>query len=158
LGGGEYEFAGTVLRTYDDDPQDAVSVVQSGDFRYYINHSLPQNRGDRVCGRGTLLLDHYIWVEFLDRYTDPPDLFYQLLVERIHRVQIPESFVTRHQHGKALPASLTPIDYNGEQIVEVETMEGQAFDEEFYLLELTDEGLQGQVARTFHLADSPSSR
>jgi hypothetical protein len=28
-------------------------------------------------------------------------------------------------------------------------MEGQSFDEEFYLLDLTDEGVRGQVARTF---------
>jgi hypothetical protein len=149
LGGGEYEFTGTVLRIYADGPQDVVVVVSSGGFRFYINRPLRLDVGQRVRGSGTLLLDHYLWVEFLDRYTNPPDLFYQLVVERIRRVQIPESFVVRNQNGKTLPASLAATAYGEEHIVEIETMEGQAFDEEFYLLDLTEEGIRGQLARTF---------
>ena len=149
LGDGEYEFIGNVLRIYADEPNDFVAVVSSGDFRFYINRPLRPDEGQHIRGRGTLLLDHYLWVEFLGLYANPPDLFYQLVVERIYRVQIPESFVARHQHGKSLPTSLAPGDYGNEQAVEIETMEGQAFDEEFYLLDLTDKGVHGHVARTF---------
>ena len=43
---------------------------------------------------GTLLLDHYIdhylQVEYLDTYPDPPDLFYSLRVTRIRKVAVPE--------------------------------------------------------------------
>lgn len=149
LGSGQYEFTGSVLRRYANDPQEVVTVVRSGDFRFYINHALSLNEGDRVRGSGMLLLDHYLWVEFLDQYKDPPDLFYQLLVERIRRVRIPYPFIALHEHGKAMPTSLAPIDYGPEYVVEIETMEGQAFDEEFYLLDLTDDGICRQVARTF---------
>jgi hypothetical protein len=149
LHGGHYEFSGTVLRTYADNPQDVVTVIRSADFRFYVNRALDLNEGDRVRGNGSLLLDHYLWVEYLAYYKDPPDLFYQLLVERIRRVQIPERFVTRSAHGKSIPTSLAPTDYGPEQIVELETMEGQAFDEEFYLLDLTNKGIRGHVPRTF---------
>jgi hypothetical protein len=44
---------------------------------------------------------------------------------------------------------LTPSDYEKSDLREIETMEGQASDEEFYLLDLTDEGLAAQVPRTF---------
>ena len=97
LGGGEYEFAGTVLRIYSDDVSDPVVVVSCGELRFYMNRSLSLNTGHRVHGRGKLLLDHYLWVEFLDRYPNPPDLFYQLIVERIKRVQIPLSLVAHHK-------------------------------------------------------------
>ena len=35
-----------------------------------------QGRG--YCGEGTLLLDHYSWVEYLSERENPPDLFYKL--------------------------------------------------------------------------------
>ncbi len=86
---GRYEFIGSVLRTYADNPQDAVTVVRSGDFRFYMNRDVNLKEGDRVRGSGMLLLDHFVWGEFLARYRDPPDVFYQLSVERIRRVRIP---------------------------------------------------------------------
>ena len=124
-------------------------VVSAGDFRFYINRSLQVEERQYVHGRGVLLLDHYLWVEYLDRYHNPPDLFYQLLVERIRRIQIPESLISRYPKGKALPASLNPIAYDANTVTEIETMEGQEFDEEFYLLDLTDQGVGSPIARTF---------
>lgn len=88
LGGGDYEFTGTVARRYcqSDEP---LFVIECGDFRFYINRRLQFSAGDRIRGKGKLVLDHYLWVEFLERYEDPPDLFYQLVVQRIRRVRIP---------------------------------------------------------------------
>lgn len=148
-GGAQYRFVGIVLRVYNDDGSDAITVIEVAGFRFYINRSFGFRVGDWVQGSGKLLLDHYIWVEFLDKYKDPPDLFYQLRVERIYTVKIPEPFITRHSGGKSLPCSLTPSDYDASDLREIETMEGQASDEEFYLLELTDEGLVDPVPRTF---------
>jgi hypothetical protein len=149
LGGGSYEFKGSILRTYDDDPQEIVTIIQSGDFRFYINRPLSLKRGDPVAGRGALLFDHYLWVEFLDHYPNPPDLFFQFVVQRIWRVQIPERFVTRHERGKSFPASLSPTEYVPEAVTEIETMEGQSLDEAFCLIDLTQEGVSGSVPRTF---------
>ena len=95
------------------------------------------------------MLDHYVWVENLDSYKDPPDLFYQLRVARIHTIRTPERFVQRHSKGKSFPCSPPPGSYGSEDVAEIESMEGQPFDEEFYLLDLTDEGVGAPVARTF---------
>jgi len=148
-GGAQYRFVGIVLRVYNDDGSDAITVIEIAGFRFYINRSFGCRVGDWVQGSGKLLLDHYIWVEFLDKYKDPPDLFYQLRVERIHTVKIPEPFIKRHSGGKSLPCSLTLSDYDTSDLREIETMEGQASDEEFYLLDLADEGLADPVPRTF---------
>jgi hypothetical protein len=149
LGDGEYEFTGTILRIYSDDSDTPVVVVGCGDFHFYMNRPLRLTDGERVRGRGMLLLDHYLWVEFLDRYSSPPDLFYQLIVERIRRVQIPPPFIARHAAGKSLPASVPSTLYDLAHVQEIETMEGQAFDEEFYLLDLDDQAVRTQVAKTF---------
>jgi hypothetical protein len=82
-GGAQYRFVGQVLRVYNDDPSDAITVIEVAGFRFYINRSFGFRAGEWVQGGGKLLLDHYIWVEFLDKYKDAPDLFYQLRVKRI---------------------------------------------------------------------------
>ena len=151
LGGGTYRFSGKILRVYSQEKQDAITIIQSGDFRFYVNRDLGMNEGNQLQGEGDLFLDHFIWVEFLDRRANPPDLFYQLIVQGISRVKIPERHITRNASGKALPPSLSPSDYHPEDVVEVETMEGQALDEEFYLLDLTSEGISGSVPFTFQL-------
>ena len=107
-------------------------------------------QGCRYCGEGTLLLDHYYWVEFLESYEDPPNLFYNLKVSRILRVKIPERFVARHDKGKSLPTRLVPEDYSASLVVELNTMQGQSFDEEFYVIEFDGSGLEGRnIPRTF---------
>jgi hypothetical protein len=149
LGDGEYDFIGTILRIYPDDSDAPVVVARCGDFHFYMNRPLRLTEGERLRGRGMLLLDHYLWVEFLDRYSNPPDLFYQLIVERIRRVQIPLSFIARHGQAKSLPTSLPSALYDPAHVQEIETMDGQTFDEEFYLLDLDDQGVCLQAARTF---------
>ena len=39
-----------------------------------------------MVGEGSLGLDTYYWVEFLDSYDAPPDLFYNLEVKRIRKI------------------------------------------------------------------------
>lgn len=89
LGQGEYDFTGVVLRSYQDESLDPILVIEANQFRFYTNASIghPLAPGTKLGGRGTLLLDHYLWVEFLANYPDPPDLFYKLRVAEIDRVQ-----------------------------------------------------------------------
>jgi hypothetical protein len=148
-GGGHYRFAGEVLRVYNDNSSAAITIIESAGLRFYVNRSFGLRVSEWVQGDGKLVLDHYIWVENLGGYKDPPDLFYQLRVSGIHTIRTPERFISRHPQGKSFPGSLPPASYGSEDMSEIETMEGQPFDEEFYLLDLTDEGLGSPVARTF---------
>lgn len=137
----EYRFAGSVLKVYSDPPSDSIVIVQAGDFRFYMN-SIPKGiaspkENDYVEGQGRLLLDHYIWVEFLPEYRDPPDLFFTLRVVRIRSVTIPESFISRGDKAVSGPASLKHEDYSGAEIEEVERMTESNSDRNwrFYLVD-----------------------
>jgi len=131
-----------------------IAVVQAGHFRFYIN-SFPRGvpaveEGDSVEGSGRLLLDHYIWVEFLSSYPDPPDLFYQLWVTRIRSVRIPESFVTRREKGKSYPASLGHEEYSAGSTEVVKRMDDTKGDEVFFLVDFDDRNVgETKVPPTF---------
>jgi hypothetical protein len=86
--------------------------------------------------------------EFLDDYPDPPDLFYNLRVARIRKVSIPETIVRRSPGGLSYPTTVGPADFG--TVEELETMEGQEFGPEFYIIDFDDLGLEGvEVPRTF---------
>ena len=142
MGDAEYRGVARVLRRYrgDDNP---LVVLEAGAFRFYIHSpaAAPLAAGEWVEFAGTLLLDNFIWVEYLHTYPDPPDLFYTLRVARIRRVSVPERFVSRHESGKALPTRVGPGDFEGVQ--ELATMEGQSFDEEFFVIDFESAPLEG---------------
>ena len=152
VGNAEYRFCGDVLNTYRRELGPEIIIIEADSFRFYI---LSQDVGryapaDIVVGTGTLLLDHYIWVENLKEYTNPPDLFYTLRVKQIRKVQTPEQFIKRYEGGKSLPTRLAPKDYADIHVEELETMEGQPFDEEFYIIDFDlAEAEKGTVRRTF---------
>ncbi|MDQ3686993.1 MAG: hypothetical protein M3430_15560 [Acidobacteriota bacterium] len=152
LGSGEYRFCGGVIKAYAGEDREIVVVFQAGDFRFYVmSYEVGQYiQGQRYCGEGTLLLDHYYWVEFLSEYENPPNLFYNLEVSRIKKVKMPERFVARHEQGKSLPTRLVPEDYSESDVEELNTMEGQPFDEEFYIIEFDVYRSEGNgIPRTF---------
>jgi hypothetical protein len=73
----EYDFTGLVLSVYGGEEYSSpIVVVEAENFRFYMNspRTVPFRASERVTGRGTLGLDHYLWVEFLSRYPDPPVL------------------------------------------------------------------------------------
>jgi hypothetical protein len=148
-GEARYSGVGIVLRHYATDG-DEVAIIEAGSLRFYVNG--PKAKELRPEGRvqfeGTLQLDHYLWVEFLGRYADPPDLFYNLRVQRIRKVGIPERFVSRHATGMSYPTTVDPLEF--EAVEELETMEGQDFGLEFYIIDFDDAGLEGlEVPLTF---------
>ena len=148
-GDAEYAGRGMVLRRYGD-PETPIAVIETGAFRFFI--SAPEAEalvpGALIEFEGTLFLDHYVWVEFLDRYADPPDLFYNLRVTRIRKVQIPDHFIKRSTKGKALPTHVGPADFG--TVEDLDTMAGQPFEEEFYVVDFDGKGLEGvEIPKTF---------
>lgn len=145
----EYEFCGDVLKVYSN--ENRIVVLEMEGFRCYVNSfpkdNLELNEGDRVEGRGQLLLDHYIWVEYLHTYPDPPDLFYSLKVERIRAVAIPEQLIRRSEKGMSYPCSLSPPQYRTAKVREVEEMEDNGC--KFYLVDFDSAGGSEAVRRTF---------
>jgi hypothetical protein len=149
LRNGEYRFVATILRVYD---RENLAVMETNGLRFYIAESgVGFVEGRRYSGEGTLLLDHYAWVESLGQREDPPNLFYHFEVTQIRKVNIPDRFVSRHDKGKSLPTRLAPDDYSPSDVESVVTMQGQPFDEEFYIIDLDDSSVgERDVPRTFH--------
>lgn|SRR5579864_521497 len=150
----EYKFSGVVMKAYSDPPSGKIVVIEAGNFRFFVHSSKRDefrfNEGDSVEGGGKLLLDHYIWVEFLSRYPDHPDLFYRLRVTRIRSVKIPESFISRTEKGMSGPASLTKEEYSAAEIQEIESMESSGGDWRFYLVDFDSSDLgTAPIPRTF---------
>jgi hypothetical protein len=145
------EFSATALKNYREDDDDRIVVLDAGGFRFFINGRFPDiEPGAVMGGGGRLALDHYIWVENLEKYEDRPDLFYKLRVERIRRASIPERFIARQARGKSYPSTIPLAECSPDQVTEIETMRGQRFDEVFYLLDLADEGLSADpIPRSF---------
>jgi hypothetical protein len=152
VGNAVYEFSGEVIRRYQESDGSPLLVIETDAFRFYINTTQIKayEQGDYIHGEGTLLLDHYIWVEFLSTYQNPPDLFYNLKVERIRQVKIPKTYIHRHARGKALPTRVVIGEINSEYIQDIKTMVDQTFDEEFYIVEFDTEGAENKtIPKTF---------
>ena len=150
----EYEFAGIVMKVYSDPPSEKIIVIQAGEFRFYVDSpnqdGFSFNEGDGIEGRGKLLLDHYIWVEFLSSYRDHPDLFYRLRVTRIRSVKIPESFISRSEKGITVPTSFGLEEYSAATIREIESMEDAEADWLFYLVDFDSSDIEPvEIPRTF---------
>ena len=151
LGQARYQFSGRVLRVYREGSGHPIVVIEAGSFRFYVHSpkAAAFSSGDRISGLGTLLFDHYIWVEFLSRYLNPPDLFYTLRVTKISRYRLPERFISRSSTGGvAYPTRVDLADYALDDISEVNS----TGDEDFvsYVLDFSDENLPSQpTPRTF---------
>jgi hypothetical protein len=132
-----YRFRGSVIGAYDGDdlgdrivdPGDRIVAVEAGEFRFYICSDKAAGflTGDNVTGCGTLLLDHFVWVEFLPRYTDPPDLFYTLRVENIWRHRIPERFISRSAGSVGCPTRVEPQEHAPSDVTKVDSVSDEEF-------------------------------
>ena len=145
LGEANYEFSGSVLREYD-----RLIILECSGFKFYVTGSASKicPSGKCVRGHGTLLLDHYLWVEFLDQYADPPDLFYTLRVQRIWVNRIPDHYISRTENAFAHP---TRLQYAETQPIEVEEITSDS-SVRYYVVEFSDEALDRNVSvpRTFN--------
>jgi hypothetical protein len=111
----DYRVTASVVRIYPDEMGSQFAVFNGGGLRFYCptEAAAKLRVGDVVLLEGPLLLDHYMWVEFLDRYPDPPDLFYSVQIDRIREVTIPERFIQRSERTVSSPTSVGPADYGG---------------------------------------------
>ena len=147
-----YRFRGSVIRVYEGgDPTNRIVIVEAGSFRFYICSAKAGSLspGDNVTGCGTLLLDHYIWVEYLSRYPDPPDLFYTLRVENIWRHRIPERLISRSASGGvAYPARVEPHEHAPNDITKVDAISDEEF--VYYVIRFSDRDIPAEpIRRTF---------
>ena len=151
IGLGNYRFVGKVIRIYNDnDSSERIAVIDANEFRFYVQSPLAAKcgLGHHVAGVGTLVLDYYGWVEFLPEYTDPPDLFYKLRVERIRRLQMPEKFINRSRASVSYPSRLAPQDYESVDLTEVDLIEDESF--VCFIVDFSDSNVPpGPLPRTF---------
>jgi hypothetical protein len=114
-----YEFTGNVIRVYGGEGSNTrLVVIESDGFRFYIN-SMKAARfklGNLIRGRGALLFDHYLWVEYLSDYLDPPDLFYTLRVIDIVRYKLPDRFISRSGASSSYPTYVAAEEYSPNDI------------------------------------------
>lgn len=149
LGEANYKFSGEVVRAYEEDePLQRLIVLECPGFMFYLTGPASSFRvGDKVEGRGTLLLDHYLWVEFLHQYPDPPNLFYKLRVERIWRNQIPDRYIHRTSNALSRP---TRLPHSEGEPIEVRSMESDS-SAAYYVVEFSDDDIDPEtdIPRTF---------
>ena len=151
LGFGWCRFSGELVEVANRKDVYVTLNVQGGGFRFHINfvEATLSARGARVAGEGFLLLaPDYALVQ------DPPgrhdrDVLtgtdYILEVRRIRKVAIPDHFISRGQSGWSAPNYLKPGDYSASDVEELETMEGQLFNQEFYVIDFDGEGSAGEI-------------
>jgi hypothetical protein len=153
-----YRFRGSVIRNYEGDdlgdrivdPGDQIVVVEAGQFRFYICSAKADGlrTGDHVTGCGKLLLDHFVWVEFLSRYTDPPDLFYTLRVENIWRHRTPEPLISRSAGSVGCPARVEPREHAPSDVTKVDAVSDEQF--VYHVIQFSDRDIPAEpVRRTF---------
>jgi hypothetical protein len=67
-----------------------LTVIAAEGFRFHICYFPEKTKhfeeGDKIWGIGILSLNCYLWVEFLHRYADAPDLFYKLRITVIYEL------------------------------------------------------------------------
>lgn len=150
----DYSFNATLLRKYIQPSRVTLGIFEACGFRFYLEHRdiAILQEGNRYRGSGRLLLDEYLWTENLERYTDPPDLFYNLHVRRIQRIRIPEKFFHRSTVGIGMPAYLTWQDIEEDAVSEIYTMKEEKVYDCFYLVDFDSDGLEtASIPRTFIL-------
>ena len=135
----EYVVVGQIIRVYEDDVASALVIVESGWLRFYCKSSevAQLTVGCRIRLLGQFALDHYLWVEFLDSYAEPPDLFYGFRVARVRQVRISPRFVERSSTSFVHPAALRPGEYAPNEAREVQAVSEDADGPSFSLLDLT---------------------
>jgi len=148
----ECVFVADVLRIYRLPTEQPLGIVQAGDFRFYIegNDIIEFKVGDRISGAGSLVVDYYIWVEFLDKYEDAPSLFYKMKVERLRKISIRSLASMIHWRRASFSERLRGERYADAQIEDVASMNEHGSEYRLYLVNLDDRNvIEADVPKTF---------
>ncbi|WP_324677868.1 hypothetical protein [Hymenobacter sp. GOD-10R] len=146
----DYSFCGQIIRNYQDEDSQLV-IIDTSTVKFYIELPIQEFKavvGQFVSGTGQLLVDYYMWVENLENYQNPPNLFYNFIVDKIREVIVPEKYIIRADRSISYPSSLSAKDYSENDIVEVESMDNNSENISFYLLDLKE--IAEDVPRTFY--------
>lgn len=146
----DYSYRGQVIKSYTSEEGSQLNIIDCGQFKFFVEEgsNIPKlNEGQFIEGHGMLLIDYYMWVENLGDYHNAPDIFFNLRVDRIRKVKIPERFINRNGNSMSYPSSLSPADYSDKDLVEIEDMRQDNGHSSFYLLDLAT--INEQVERTF---------
>ncbi|MDR2151238.1 MAG: hypothetical protein LBO72_00300 [Helicobacteraceae bacterium] len=136
----EYNFSGKVIYKKRD-----LIVVDTNQFKFYIelDEKAKASVGDFVKGRGRLTIDYFVWVENLPKYKDPPNILYNLIVEKIYVIKIPKTHITRSENTIGFSAALSAEEFNQNDMQEADQTRS-AYEFAFYLLDLApiDENIE----------------
>jgi hypothetical protein len=116
----DYNFCGKVIYTFHD-----LIVIETMSIKLYIKNHDKNNKisvGQFVKGSGKLMIDPFHWVMDLDKFVNPPNLFYNMQITKLYLVGIPVNFIK----GKILrwrwPCSLSSDNINDNYIKEIKKM------------------------------------
>jgi hypothetical protein len=146
----EYDFCGKIIYKYSDGLLDII-VVDTNEFKFYmeLNKNIKNTKiGNFIQGRGKLLIDYYNWAKNMNEYKNHPDIFYNLIIEKIYSIKIPEKFIKTNENTVSYPSSLKIEDINYDDINEIEETNTKNNQYEFYLIELNE--IDEQMRMTFN--------
>jgi hypothetical protein len=87
LGDARYRFSGTVIQRYEE-PEPLV-ILRASTLAFFSEGEAISDLsvGNTVSGEGVLIVDYYAWTEDLKEREAPADIFYDLVIERIRRLE-----------------------------------------------------------------------
>jgi hypothetical protein len=138
----EYNFCGKIIYKHSN-----IIVVDTGILKFYIELKNNFNVGTFINGNGKLLIDYFVWVENINKYKNHPDIFYNVIINKILAVKIPGKFISHFNGVISLPASIKSDDINENDIKEIKNMDNDFNGYGFYLMEL--EQINEKINRTF---------
>jgi len=105
----EYNFCGKIIYKHPNH-----IIFDAGYFKFYtekkdiVNISV----GQFIKGNGILKVNPYIdWTEVLDKNKNRPDIFYNLIIDKIFELKTPEKYITRKGGSESGPSSLPINEY-----------------------------------------------
>jgi hypothetical protein len=146
----EYIFSGKIIYKYVGELLDII-VVDTNNFKFYmeLNKKSKNNKiGNFIQGKGRLLIDYYIWAENINDYDNHPNIFYNLVVEKIYSIKIPERFTKISKESVSVHTLIKVGDINYDDIKEIEGTDKKNTEYEFYLMELNE--IDEQIKMTFN--------
>lgn len=137
----DYSFCGEVICNYSSENLNLL-VVDTGHYKFYIeghNRIFPQLVGDFIQGEGQLFVDYYIWDETLENIENPPDIYYNFIIDGIFTVRIPEKFIVETETIIMSPTSLNSTKFTDDDIIELKNIEKDMSETySFFLLDLKE--------------------
>jgi hypothetical protein len=144
----KYNFSGKIIYKNLD-----IIIVDSMYLKFYIENDSKRNNllnisvGQFIKGSGVLKVDPYAYrMEIYRKDENLPEIFYNLIVEKIFELKIPEKYIKRNGGSESGPSSLPINEYKNINLKEIVKMDSMG---EFisYLLNLNE--ISENIEKTF---------